>query len=220
MKQFVKNVYYLGNSGCEVYLIDSKSKDGLILIDCGMNLDLIKDIQELELDPKEIKHCIITHFHIDHIGACSDLKFFNENVKFYAHELDSKPIEERGHDSQTAASWYGVKYTPIKLDKKFSKDIENLKFGKYEFQCIHTPGHTPGSISVLLKAEGKKILFGQDIHGPFMRSFGSNLEDYQNSMQKLLELEADILCEGHFGIIQPIKRVKEYILKYMKENKP
>ena len=61
LKEIVKNVYYLGNSGCEVYLIDSKSKDGLILIDCGMSLDLIKDIQVLELDPKEIKHCIIGH---------------------------------------------------------------------------------------------------------------------------------------------------------------
>ncbi len=220
MKEIVKNVYDLGNSGCEVYLIDSRSPDGLILIDCGMDINLIKGIQKQGFNPIDIKHCIITHFHIDHIGACHDLKLINPNVKFYAHELDSKPIEEKGHDSQTAASWYGVIYEPIKLYKKFSNPIEILKFGNLEFQCIHTPGHTPGSISVLLDIEGKKILFGQDIHGPFMKSFGSNLKDYQESMQKLLDLGADILCEGHFGIIQPANQVKKYILNYMHQNKP
>jgi glyoxylase-like metal-dependent hydrolase (beta-lactamase superfamily II) len=73
---------------------------------------------------------------------------------------------------------------------------------------------------VLLKAENKKILFGQDIHGPFMASFGSDLEDYQISMQKLLDLNADILCEGHFGIFQPAERVEQYIRDYMEQNRP
>lgn len=40
-------------------------------------------------------------------------------------------------------------------------------------------------------------MFGQDLHGPFNDSFLSNLQDYQLSMQKLLDLDADILCEGH-----------------------
>jgi glyoxylase-like metal-dependent hydrolase (beta-lactamase superfamily II) len=77
-----------------------------------------------------------------------------------------------------------------------------------------TPGHTPGSISVLVESEGKKVLFGQDLHGPFNEGFLSDLQDYQVSMQKLLDLEADILCEGHFGIFQPGSQVKKYIEKY------
>jgi hypothetical protein len=36
-------------------------------------------------------------------------------------------------------------------------------------------------------------------------------------MRKLLDLEADILCEGHFGIFQTKDRVREYILRYLKE---
>ncbi len=71
-----------------------------------------------------------------------------------------------------------------------------IKLGGCDFQCIHTPGHTPRSISVLVESEGKKVLFGQDLHGPFNQSFLSDLQDYQMSMQKLLDLEADILCEG------------------------
>ena len=221
MKKIFKNVYHLGDSGCSVYFVNTEINDGIILIDCGMSLNLIKNISTFNFNPKNINHCIITHCHIDHIAVCYDLKnTLNPNVKFYAHELDADAIEKKGYESKTAAVWYGVDYKPINLEKRFSKEIEILKFGDYEFQCIHTPGHTPGSISVLVEIEGTKILFGQDIHGPFMASFGSNLDDYQKSMQKLLDLKADILCEGHFGIFQPAEQVKKYIMQHKKLNQP
>jgi glyoxylase-like metal-dependent hydrolase (beta-lactamase superfamily II) len=62
-----------------------------------------------------------------------------------------------------------------------------------------------------------KVLFGQDIHGPFYASFGSDLDAWGTSMRKLLELEADILCEGHFGIIRPASEVRAYIEDYMRD---
>ena len=220
MKEVFKNVYHVGDSGCSVYLINTESDDGLVLIDCGMSLNLIKNIRKRNLSPENINHCIITHCHIDHIAVCYDLKNkINKNIKFYAHELDADAIEQKGHDSKTAASWYGADYKPIKLEKRFTKDVEILKFGSHEFQCIHTPGHTPGSIAVFIEIDNTKILFGQDIHGPFMKSFGSNLDDYQKSMQKLLDLKADILCEGHFGIFQPAEKVSNYIKGYMAQNR-
>lgn len=220
MKEIFKDVYHIGDSGCSVYLVNTKSEDGLVLIDCGMSLNMIKQISEYGLNPKDIKHCILTHFHIDHTAACSDLKNFNSQVKFYAHYLDAEAIEEKGHDTKTAASWYGINYIPVKLEKKFQSDLETLSLGIYDFHCIHTPGHTPGSISVLIDVNSTKILFGQDIHGPFYKSFGSNLKDYQKSMQKLLDLRADILCEGHFGIIKPASEVERYIRNYMDTNLP
>ncbi|MFX0105761.1 MAG: MBL fold metallo-hydrolase [Candidatus Hodarchaeota archaeon] len=215
MREIVKNVYHVGDSGCSVYLIDTQNNNGLVLIDCGMSLEMIKQINRLNLNPMEIRHCIITHFHIDHIGACYDLKQFNKNVKFYAHKLDANAIEEKGHDRNTAAIWYGVNYKPIKLERKLEGDLEVLSFGIYKFQCIHTPGHTPGSISILLETEDKRrILFGQDLHGPIIPGV-SNFEDYQNSLRKLLDLNADILCEGHFGVFQPASEVQRYIKKYV-----
>ena len=221
MKQITDHVYHVGDSGCSVFLVDTHSEDGLILIDCGMSLEMIKkSITKSGLNPKDIQHCILTHFHIDHIGACHDLKMYNQKVKFYAHELDAKAIEEKGHDQKTAASWYSVDYIPISLEKKITKDREVLHFGNYDFQCIHTPGHTPGSICVYIEIDGKKVLFGQDIHGPFYPAFGSNLEDYQISMNKLLNLEIDILCEGHFGIFQPAEDVQKYIRRHMDLNRP
>ncbi|MFX1337086.1 MAG: MBL fold metallo-hydrolase, partial [Promethearchaeota archaeon] len=84
----------------------------------------------------------------------------------------------------------------------------------YDFQCIHTPGHTPGSIVVLIEINDTKVLFGQDLHGPIIPGV-SNFNDYQNSLRKVLDLKADILCEGHFGIFQPAERVERYIRGYM-----
>lgn len=219
MKIIFTDVYHVGDSGCSVYLIDTQSSEGYVLIDAGMSLSMIKHIKKDGFDPLNIKHCILTHFHIDHIGASHDLKILNPSIKFYAHDLDADAIEEKGHEEKTAANWYGVDYKPVKLERRLLGDTEILKFGKLEFQCIHTPGHTPGSISVLLEIKGKKILFGQDIHGPFMDSFGSDLNDYQASMQKLLDLNADILCEGHFGIFQPASEMNKYIKRYMRENR-
>ena len=214
MREIVKNIYHVGDSGCSVYLIDTQSDDGLVLIDCGMNLNMIKRISKVGLNPMDIKHCILTHFHIDHIGACHSLENFNKKVKFYAHELDADAIEQEGHDHKTAAKWYGVDYTPVKLEKRLKGDTEILKFGPYEFQCIHTPGHTPGSLVVLIEVNNTKILFGQDIHGPIIPGV-SNFEDYQKSLKKILDLNSDILCEGHFGIFQPAERVQRYIKGYI-----
>ncbi|MFC1863721.1 MBL fold metallo-hydrolase [Thermodesulfobacteriota bacterium] len=220
MKEIIKNIYHVGDSGCFVYLVDTRSEDGLVLIDAGMDLDMIKRIRSQGLRPEDIRHCILTHFHIDHIGICFELRQFLPHIKFYAHELDALPIEEEGHNSRTAASWYGVQYRPVRLDRKLSGEREDITFGAYEFQCIHTPGHTPGSISILVGAEGKKVLFGQDLHGPFDRDFLSDLHDYQNSMEKLLDLESDILCEGHFGVYQPADEVRKYIESHKRQNRP
>jgi len=219
MKQIIKNIYHVGDNECSVYMVDTQSDQGLVLIDGGMNLNMIKQISSLGLRFEDIQHFILTHCHIDHIGACAELHRALPNIKFYAHELDAVPIEESGHDGRTAASWYGVRYEPVKLYRKLESDTI-LTLGDCEFQCIHTPGHTPGSISVLVESEGKKVLFGQDLHGPFNDSFLSNLKDYQLSMQKLLDLDADILCEGHLGIFQPADKVKRYIETHKSQNQP
>ena len=91
-----------------------------------------------------------------------------------------------------------------------------LEGGASPLRWLHTPGHTPGSISLLVDNGLFRIIFGQDIHGPFYKSFGSDLDDWASSMHKLLELKADILCEGHFGIIHPAIEVRRYIEDYLR----
>ncbi len=92
-----------------------------------------------------------------------------------------------------------------------------MKFGEEKIVCIHTPGHTPGSLSIYIDRGGRRVLFGQDLHGPLLEEFGSDVGDWDRSTKKLLDLSADILCEGHFGVYKTKKEVRDCILSYRRQ---
>jgi predicted metal-dependent RNase len=73
MKQIIKNIYHVGDNECSVYMVDTQSDEGLVLIDAGMNLDMIRQINSHGILFENIQHCILTHCHIDHIGICAQL---------------------------------------------------------------------------------------------------------------------------------------------------
>jgi hypothetical protein len=57
-------------------------------------------------------------------------------------------------------------------------------------------------------------VFGQDVHRPLDPSLLSSLEDYLASLQRLLDLDADILCEGQCGIFEGKDAVARYIRRF------
>jgi len=199
-----------------IFLIDF---DGdLVLIDAGAgrsSSQIVRNIEMLGFSPAAVSNLILTHCHIDHIGSAP---FFKKQygTKILIHELDAGAVET-GESRKTAAGWYGTTFPPTAIDRKLREEHEILKFGQEELHCLHTPGHTPGSISLYLDRAGKRILFGQDIHGPFHRDFDSDIKAWGKSMRRLLALDADILCEGHLGIFQPKERVRSYIERYLEE---
>jgi len=203
-----------GRDGC-IYLLNLGE---LVLIDtgAGWSVDqIIGNIKKLGLDPKNLTKIILTHCHIDHIGGVPEIKK-RFGSKLYIHKLDAPPLET-GDQVLTAASWYQTTFPPTPMDVKFNLPEEVLTIGEQKMVCLHTPGHTPGSICIYLDKDGKRILFGQDLHGPLLEEFGSNIEDYGRSTKKLLDLDADILCEGHFGIYKTKKDVRNYILSYRRQ---
>jgi glyoxylase-like metal-dependent hydrolase (beta-lactamase superfamily II) len=131
-------------------------------------------------------------------------------VTVYIHELDAPPLE-KGDPILTAATWYNTAFPPMPVDVKFNSPREVLTIGDDKLICLHTPGHTPGAISLYIDREGERILFAQDLHGPILKEFGSDLSQWDHSTQQLLELDADILCEGHFGVYRSKKEVTNYI---------
>jgi glyoxylase-like metal-dependent hydrolase (beta-lactamase superfamily II) len=221
-QEIINGIYQIGGAGltagedAAIYLIDFG--DELVLIDSGAggsSEQIVRNIEMLGLKPANISHLILTHCHIDHIGSAP---FFKKkyNTKIVIHELDA-PALETGDSIRTAANWYDTTFPPTTIDQKLKGKEEIVKFGTEELHCLHTPGHTTGSISIYLDRDGKRVLFGQDIHGPFHKSFGSDIEAWKKSMQTLLALNADILCEGHFGIFQPKEKVRDYIERYLEE---
>ncbi|MFB3764416.1 MAG: MBL fold metallo-hydrolase [Methanotrichaceae archaeon] len=219
-KVVCNSVYAVGGPGlsspedCCIYLVDTGSD--LVLIDSGVGYGMNRieeNIRSAGLEPARIWHIIATHCHIDHIGGLSG--FANKyGSKIIAHELDRAGIAGENNEL-TAASMYGVEYRPVKVDIVLRGEHERLLLGDIEFNFLHTPGHTPGSISVYIDTADGRILFGQDIHGPFSPSWGSDIKQWRKSMEKLLALKADVLCEGHAGVYKGDK-IRKYIEAYIK----
>jgi len=221
-EEIINGVYLIGGAGltsaddAAIYLIDFGGD--LVLIDSGAgrsSSQIVRNIEMLGLNPVNISYLILTHCHIDHIGSAP---FFKKQygTKILIHELDAQAVE-KGDSRKTAANWYGTTFPPTAVDRKLKGEQEILTFGGEALHCLHTPGHTPGSIALYLDRAGKRVLFGQDIHGPFHKDFNSDIEIWKKSMRKLLDLNADILCEGHFGIFDSKERTRSYIEGYLEE---
>lgn len=190
--------------------------EGLVMIDSGAGKNterLQKNIVAAGLDPADIAYLILTHCHVDHIGSARAFRD-SYGCRIVAHTLDAVAIES-GDPVLTAAGWYNTCLPQTPVDVRLAGEHEVISLGGSDFHCLHTPGHTPGSLAVYLDRAGTRVLFGQDIHGPFYESFGSDIAQWRTSMERLLDLEADILCEGHFGIFRPRSQVERYIRDYL-----
>ncbi len=216
----IDGIYQVGGSDLSdpadaaAYIVAGKSE--FVMIDCGAGLNpenIVENIVAIGLKPERLSTLILTHCHVDHIGATDHFRQMS-GCAVVAHTLDADAIES-GDPVLTAANWYKTQLPRTTVDRRLKAPHETLLCGGEPVHLLHTPGHTPGSIAVYLDRQGQRILFGQDIHGPFAREFGSDIGDWRASMASLLELQADILCEGHFGIFRPRERVERYIRGYL-----
>lgn len=194
---------------CLVYLVDLGVP---VLIDCGAGPSWPKieaNIEAAGASPAAIHTLLLTHCHVDHIGAVAQV-VASSSCRVVAHGLDAEAIES-GDPGKTAASWYNLELPRVEVTRRVAGDEDRLELDGGALRLIHTPGHTPGSMVALLNDEGERVLFGQDIHGPFSPEFGSDIAAWRRSMERLLALEADVLCEGHYGIYRPAAEVRRFI---------
>lgn len=199
---------------CCVYLLDGEG--ALALVDTGYGpsyKSLLANVIRLGFDPGGIERILLTHCHIDHVGGAHAFRS-DYGSEIIAHRNAAIPLEQ-GDRTMTAAFLYGVRFDPLPVDLKLGGDEASVEVGDLNLKVLHTPGHSPGSVSAYVDIGGTRVLFGQDIHGPFHPDFGSDIKRWHRSMERLLEIEADILCEGHFGIYSPASAVRSYIESYL-----
>ena len=141
----------VGQMQVNCYILASKNNSSTIIIDPGEEENKIKRILEKhKLKPSFI---INTHGHIDHIG-CDD-RF---GIPVYIHENDLALLK----DPQLNLSTFLTSSYSIESHIKTLKDKENIELDDMQLEVIHTPGHTPGGICLLMKKPDDKILFSGD----------------------------------------------------------
>ncbi|MCD6586117.1 MAG: MBL fold metallo-hydrolase [Desulfobacteraceae bacterium] len=196
------------------YLICFNGKSALVDAGCGNRLDrLYANISGCNVDPATIDYLLITHCHYDHTGGAANVRK-DLACKTIAHKLDAQYLE-KGDNTVTAASWYGSSIKPFTVDQKISGKQADILLGDKIITAIHTPGHSPGSLVFLTESDGKKVLFGQDVHGPLDSDLKSDRKDYIASLKKMISLDVDILCEGHFGIYTGKKKIRKFIQSFV-----
>jgi glyoxylase-like metal-dependent hydrolase (beta-lactamase superfamily II) len=176
------------------------------MIDCGAGRDpdaIVENIQEAHLDPRAITPLILTHCHVDHIGSAA---FFRENYQcsIVAHDLDADAIES-GDKTLTAARWYNTTLPRVMVDRRLKGDNEIIACGEHQIHCLHTPGHTPGSLC-LYSETSKSLISGDTIfsYGSFGRyDFpGGDADLLRQSIERLAKLDVVNLYPGHESIVE------------------
>ena len=199
-----------------IYLIHFSGHAALVDAGAGHGQKrLLGHLATVGVRPEQIEYLLLTHCHYDHTGGAHDLRE-KLGCPVVMHELDAEFLE-RGDNEVTAASWYGAKLHPCPVDRRLRGARETLPLGGRAIIALHIPGHSPGSVAYLVESESQTVLFGQDVHGPLDLRLHSNRADYRASLERLLALEADILCEGHYGIFRGKEAVAEFIRSFLDE---
>jgi glyoxylase-like metal-dependent hydrolase (beta-lactamase superfamily II) len=186
----------VGMLGCNCSVIADEISREAIVIDPGD--DVSKIIAILDRNQLTVKMIVITHAHIDHIGGAEKLRA-HTGAPVYMHEAD-KMLSDR-LDMQ--ASWLGVETPEDPGIDQPAREGDVIRAGSVEAHVLHTPGHTPGSISLYLPLESKLIAGDTLFQGSIGRTDlpgGDTAQIGRSIRGKLYALpENTIVFPGHGG---------------------
>ena len=174
-----------GPIGTNCYILEDDQTNLAAVIDPGDEPELIQEA--LEKEGVEVRYLLLTHGHYDHTTAVPALHRVYPQADIYIHQAD--------------ANGAGSTLFPLAGevdDLKLYDEGDVIRLGDHEIQVHHTPGHSPGSVT--LKVED--VLFTGDtlFAGSCGRTDlrGGSYEQIMQSLKRLGELKGDFhVCPGH-----------------------
>ncbi len=199
----IHEIVPVGMLQCNCSIIGDPETREALVVDPGDEAGRILEL--LAKHALTVKAIVSTHAHIDHVGGLRKMQ-----------QATGAPVLMHGDDMElyrhldVQAAWIGMRTPdPASVDKLL-REGDTLRWGRFEANVLHTPGHTPGSISLYLAPQPQtkagtevgRLLAGDTL---FARSigrtdlWGGSLEQILRSIhQKLLILpDETIVYPGH-----------------------
>jgi glyoxylase-like metal-dependent hydrolase (beta-lactamase superfamily II) len=209
----------LGREESGVYLLEGKSVS--MIVNGGMSYivsDILQQFKDFDIDENRIRKLLILHSHFDHVGIVPFFKRRHPEMEVYASErgweilqMDKATltINEFGRNVARRMENEDVHST---YDLDWRNDVsgptvregDRIDLGGLEVSILEIPGHSSCCIAAYVPE--LKALFPTDGGGiPFdntiVSSGNSNYTKYQQSLERLKDLEVDYYCADHYGYI-------------------
>lgn len=196
------NVYALDSTkGNYAYIVIGEE---IVLVDTGrpgQGKGILKELESLNIKPQDIKHILLTHHDVDHIGNLALLEA-ETGAKVWASKEDIPYI--RGEKNREGIKRLVSIIMKVKKPENINSYPEDRKIG--DIKVIPSPGHTPGHVCVL----HKDVLFAGDLirtskgQVETMSSFMNwNTDLSKESAKKVANLSFNWICPAHG---EPVER--------------
>ena len=181
MRTLIRKTFSVPPLGCNCSIIgDPVTKQAIVVDPGGAHERILHDVNQLGLTVTMILH---THAHFDHFLASGELKKATGAI-LCLHEQD----RELWGMLDIQCRMFGVPYAPVPTPDYWLKDEEQLFIGQVKAVALHTPGHTPGSMSFHVP-EGKLVLAGDTLfRGSIGRTdlWGGDFDAIEQSVRERL----------------------------------
>jgi glyoxylase-like metal-dependent hydrolase (beta-lactamase superfamily II) len=185
-----------------------------ILIDAGLKRKerkIIAALEQMQLSPDDIQLIILTHTHYDHAGSLKALQQISE-AKVLIHQAEASCLEEGFCAFPKGTMWFPKimsaigrvlnksvgRYAPVVPDIVISRRFDLQAYG-IEGYVLPTPGHTAGSLSVVI--DGDHAIVGDTLFNIFKHSvfppYANDQEALLKSWRTLLEIGCKYFYPGH-----------------------
>ncbi|MEK7404790.1 MAG: MBL fold metallo-hydrolase [Acidobacteriota bacterium] len=202
----IHEVLRVGMLACNCSIFGDEGSREALVIDPGD--DVAEILRVVERHGLRVKAIVVTHAHIDHIGGAGKLKaatgapvYLNQNDLVIYDHLEMQ------------AAWLGVPAPEqVRIDVS-PVEGDRLTVGVADFEVLHTPGHTPGSICLWIASE-QKLIAGDTLFRDGIGRTDLPGGDYRQIMRsirdKLLVLPEEALVIPGHGDTTTLGREKEF----------
>lgn len=223
-------IWLLGREESGVYLLEGN--DGSMMVSGGMSYivsDILQQFKEFAIDENRIKKLLILHAHFDHVGIVPFFKRRLPEMEVCGSERATeilqmdKAVLTINEFSRNVAKRMRQEEVYSLYDLEWRKDVsvktlkegDRIDLGNLEVLIWEIPGHSSCSIAaylpefkVLFPTDGGGIPFDQTI----ITSGNSNYTQFQQSLERMKELEVNYYCADHYGYVTG-EEANEFILK-------